>query len=52
MITQAPKRELTLNYSISNVKKAINETVQLSGFMLKDKNDVLSTYKVLLLFQR
>lgn len=44
MISVAPKRELTLNYNINDVKHAIKETMRLPQFKCISQNDVLGIY--------
>jgi hypothetical protein len=46
MITQSPRRELTLNFPIDKIKKSIAEITRLPQFILRDKNELFGTYKV------
>ncbi len=48
MITQAPRKEITLDYALMKVKETINSTFRLAGQRLLDKNDVLNTYRIAL----
>lgn len=45
MITQAPKRELELNYPIEKIKDSIKQVCRLQGFNLLDSNDTLGIYR-------
>ncbi|GAO44734.1 hypothetical protein [Flavihumibacter petaseus] len=45
---QAPKRELELDYSLSEIKQKIDAIIEASvgSYLLRDKNEVFHTYRI------
>ncbi|MEX6689243.1 hypothetical protein QTN47_17165 [Danxiaibacter flavus] len=46
MITQAPKRELLLQFNIDKINQAIKETCAIPGFRILDHNALFNTYRI------
>jgi hypothetical protein len=46
MITQAPRRELELNYSIEKIRDAIKQVCRLGGYNILEANDTLGIYRI------
>ena len=46
MITQAPKRELDVDFSIIKIKATIDSTGNQPGIRIHSKNDLFNTYRI------
>src|SRR3954469_10491607 len=45
MLTQAPKKEFILRYSIDKIKLAVNESLRLTKYIIYKKDDILNMYR-------